>query len=237
MARLFSITLTSARSLEFTSVQIWWEFGLQTQQFQHTHICYYFQICCCFFYYGNFKCPSTTTFEHQYLIQQPFCTSNHEIQAQQPSAAVTPATETSLFSRIPTCNKKFNTYTPQSPNVATVTSIAAVNLRADPQRAGFLLKAVMCNSVVFNQKEQPSTLSLCEAGNTEEPCVVVSEICFCTKWEFISGVRSYSNCLGPRATGRGRQGGGTWSRAVSRTRCPVCGQAGGREGFTHLPLP
>lgn len=48
-------------------------------------------------------------------------------------------------------------------------------------------------------------LSLCEAVNTKEPCVVVFEICFCTKCEFISGVRNYSNYLGPWATGRDRQ--------------------------------
>lgn len=46
---------------------------------------------------------------------------------------------------------------------------------------------------------------MCEAVNTKEPCVVVFEICFCTKCEFISGVRNYSNCLSPRATGRDRE--------------------------------
>lgn len=34
---------------------------------------------------------------------------------------------------------------------------------------------------------------------------MVFEICFCTKCEFISGVRNYSNCLGPQATERDRQ--------------------------------
>lgn len=67
---------------------------------------------------------------------------------------------------------------------------------------------------------------------------MVFEICFCTKREFFSGVRNYASCLGPRATGRGRRGGGTRARLGSRTRPPARGQEeGGREGFTRLPLP
>lgn len=78
---------------------------------------------------------------HQYIIQQSLYTSNNEIQAQQPSVAVTRTTKTCLFSRISTCNKKFNTQTPQSPNIVSVILIAAVDLRADPQRAGFFIKS------------------------------------------------------------------------------------------------
>lgn len=54
-------------------------------------------------------------FAHQYIIQPSFYTSNNEIEAQQPSIAVTHATKTGLSSKIPPCNKKFNAHRAPSP--------------------------------------------------------------------------------------------------------------------------
>lgn len=57
------------------------------------------------------------------------------------------------------------------------------------------------------------------------------EICFCTKCELISGVRNYSNCLGPWVTGRDRQeeelGPGQAARLVIHV------WAGQRQGGVH----
>lgn len=127
---------------------------------------------------------------------------------------------------------------PWSPNAVSVILIADVNLKADPWRAVFSLKAVMCNLVVLT----------IQSGRPSFPCVrwwtQKSPVLWCLKFVSAQNENSFQGwgtmaiVSVLQATGRGRRGGGTQGRSSSRTCHPACGQEeGGREGFTRSPLP
>lgn len=137
------------------------------------------------------------------IIQQSFYTSNNEIQPQQPLVKVTTATNTCLFSKISTCIKKLNPPSPSIPKTYLCNFDCCHGLERWPLEGCFFIKGSHVWLDGFNQKEQPSIPSLCEAMSTKEPCVMAAEICFCTKWEFILGMSNDGSCLGPGATRRG----------------------------------
>lgn len=106
---------------------------------------------------------------HQYLLRQSFYTSNNEMQPQQPSVKVTTATKPCLFSKISTCIKKLNPPSLPTPKPRLCNFDCCLDLRADPYRAVFLLKAAMCDWVALTRRSSRPSLPCVRQRTQKNP--------------------------------------------------------------------